>query len=84
MVPAVLLLQLVELALADVAARIGLRSVLHDARDGLDAGRAGKLFELAELVVRVDRLSEHGKHEPALELAARRGVRLFDCHERPL
>src|SRR5205823_773346 len=43
-------LQLVELALADVCARIGPRPVLDEARDRLDAGRTGELLELGELV----------------------------------
>ena len=54
--------------------------MLDDARDRLDAGGTRELLELAELVVRVDRLSEHGYDEPALGLEARRRIGLSDCH----
>ena len=77
---AVLLLQLVELPLADVAAGIGLRAVLDDACDGLDARRPGELLELPELVVGIDGLAEHGEDEPALGLEARRRIGLSFCH----
>ena len=77
---AVLVLELVELPLADVAARIGLRPVLDDAGHGLDARRAGELLELPQLVVGVHCLPEHGEDEPALGLAARRRIGLSFCH----
>jgi hypothetical protein len=37
-----------------------MRTMLHEAPDRLDAGRARELFELRELVVGVDALCEHG------------------------
>ena len=46
------LLQLLELALADVGALRRAGAVLHDAADGLDAGRARELLDLGELLVR--------------------------------
>ena len=54
------LLELVELAFPDVGARVRLAPVLHEARNGLDACRAGELLELRKLVVRIDRLRKHG------------------------
>ena len=43
-------LQLVELAFADVRARVGTGSVLHDLVHRLDSGRPGQLAQLGELV----------------------------------
>jgi succinyl-diaminopimelate desuccinylase len=40
--------------------------VLHQAGHGLDARRAGELLELAQLVVRIHALTEHGEDEAAL------------------
>ena len=74
------MLELLELALADVGARIGVGAVLDDACDRLDAGGARELLELGQLVVRVDALAEHGEDEPALGLGARRGIGLSHCH----
>ncbi len=45
-------LQLLELALADVPPRIGVRALLDDLGDRRDAGRARELAELGELVRR--------------------------------
>jgi len=78
------LLQLVQLALADVRAWIGARPVLDEARDGLDTCRTRKLFELRELVVGIDALREHGQDEPALGLEARRGIGLTGRHRQSL
>ena len=78
------LLQLVQLALADVRARIRARPVLDEARDGLHTRGARKLFELRELVVGIDTLREHGQDEPALGLEARRGIRLTGRHRQSL
>ncbi len=70
----VLLLELLELALADVGAPVGPRAVLDELAARLDAGGADQLAQLAELVLVVHSLREHGEHEPALGLAARRGI----------
>ena len=43
-------LQLLELALADVGARVGRGAVLDELADGLDAGRARQLAELGQLL----------------------------------
>jgi hypothetical protein len=50
--------------------------VLHDSAYGRDARGAGELRQLGELLVRVEALSQHREDEPALGLAARRGIRL--------
>ena len=68
------LLQLLELALADVRARIRARALLDELADRLDARRARELAQLAELLLGVGGLREHGQHEPALGLDARAGV----------
>jgi len=68
---AVLLLQLVELSLADVRAAVGQPTVLDDAADRLDSGGAREfleLGELGELVGAVGSGSEHGDDEPTLGL----------------
>ncbi len=64
----VALLQLLELALADVRALRRAGAVLHDRADRLDARRAGELLDLGELVVGVGTLPEHREDEPALGL----------------
>jgi len=74
------LLQLVELPLADVRAGIGLRAVLHEPRDRLDARGAAELLQLGELAVRIDALSENGQDKAALGLEARRGIGLSRRH----
>ena len=62
------LLQLVELPLADVRARVGKPPVLDDLADRLDAGRPRELLELGELVGAVGSGREHGDEEPTLGL----------------
>jgi len=74
------LLQVGELALADVCARIGARTVLHHRPERLDAGRAGELLELGQLVLGGDALGQHRDDEPALGLGARRRVGLVCRH----
>ena len=64
------LLQLLELALADVRARIRARALLHELGDRLDARGARELAQLAELLLGVGGLGEDGQHEPALGLDA--------------
>ena len=70
------LLQLLELALADVGARVGARRGAGRARRRARRRRCARALELGELVVRVDALREHGEDEPALGLGARRGIGL--------
>src|SRR5690242_18246357 len=57
-----------------------MRTMLNQARDRLDTGRARELLELGKLVVRVDALCEHGEDEPALGLEARRRYGLSHRH----
>ena len=61
-------LQLLELALPDVAAPIRLRAVLDELPHRVDAGRPRQLTELGELLLVVRTLREHGEQEPALGL----------------
>ena len=68
------LLQLLELPLADVRARIRARTLLDELADRLDARGAGELAQLAELLLGVGGLGEDGEHEPALGLDAVHGV----------
>ena len=74
-------LQLLELALADVRARVGMHAVLHELAHRLDARGARELAHLGELVVGVRPLREHGDDEPALglELASGRRVVARSC-----
>ena len=62
------LLQLLELALADVGALRRPRAVLHDAADRLDAGRPGELFDLCELGVGVFPLGQNREDQSPLWL----------------
>ena len=62
------LLQLLELALADVRALRRPGAMLDDRADRLDAGRPRELLDLGELVVGVRTLSQHREDEPALGL----------------
>ena len=56
-------LQLVELALADVGPRIGRGALLDELADRLDARGPRELAQLAQLVLGVGALREHGEHE---------------------
>ena len=64
----VALLQLLELALADVRPLRRAGAVLDDLADRLDARRPGELLDLGQLVGHVRTLSEHREDEPALGL----------------
>ena len=77
----VCLLQLVELAFADVRSRVGSLTLLHELRDWLDAGGAGKFAQLGELLLGIDAPREHGEHESALLLGTGRRVWLVNLHE---
>ena len=70
---AVGLLQLLELALPDVRPPIGLRAMLHDRADRLDAGRARELAQLGDLSGFLGG-REHGQEKSALGLCPGRGV----------
>jgi len=61
-------LQLLELALADVAPGIGLSPVLHEVRDRRNTGGARELVQLGELLGAVGALRENGEEQPALGL----------------
>ena len=68
---AVDLLQLFELALAHIGARIGACTLLHELADRLDTRGAGKLAKLTQLLLGVGGLWENGQDEPAFGLDAR-------------
>jgi len=74
------LLQLGELALADVGARIGPGPVLHHRPERLDPGRARQLLELGQLVLGGYPLGQHRDDEPALGLGPGRRVGLMCRH----
>jgi hypothetical protein len=65
------LLQLLELALADVGARLGACAVLHELSYRLDLRGARELADLAEFGPLVGVRGQHGDDEPALELVGR-------------
>ena len=77
----VLRLQLLELALAHVAAGIRMLPLLHEVADRLDARRASELAQLGELVLGVGALGQHREEVPALGLDARGRVGLTRRHE---
>jgi succinyl-diaminopimelate desuccinylase len=77
---AVRLLQLVQLPLADIRARVGKPPVLNDPPDRLDAGGSRELLELGQLVGAVDPLWEHGNEEPTLGLGRPRAIGLSWSH----
>ncbi len=70
LVAAVRLLQLLELALAHVAARIRVHPALDDLGDRRHARRAGQLAQLRELRVDVRALRHHREEQPTLGLRA--------------
>ena len=70
------LLELGELSLADVRARVGTWPVLDQLGHGLDACGHRELPQFRELAIALDPLGQHGNDESALGLGARRGVRL--------
>jgi len=76
----VCLLQLLELPLADVRARIGKPAMLHDSTDGLHACRPCELLKLREFVETVGAGCEHGNQEPALGLGRPGAIRLSRRH----
>jgi hypothetical protein len=76
----VFVLQLGELALADVGPRIGARAVLHDLADGRDAGCPRQLPQLRQLVFVVGAVREHGEQQPALGLRLERALGIGHRH----
>ena len=74
------LLELLELALADIGARVGALAVLDDLGDRLDAGGARELLQLGELLLGVDPLGEHRDGEPTLGSRPGRGIGLASSH----
>ena len=76
------LLQLDELPLPHVGARIRRGPALQELPDGLDARGAQKLPHLGELVLFVNALGQHGDEEAALRLGPGRGIRLVVGHTR--
>ncbi len=75
-------LQLLQLPLADVRARIGMHAMLHELADGIDARSPRELAQLRELVLGVGPLRQHGDREPALGLHARERIGLALRHQR--
>ena len=75
------LLELMELALADVRPRVGRDAVLDDVTARLDACGSRQLGQLGQLGGRVDSLREHGEKEPPFGLRARAGIRLTYRHD---
>jgi hypothetical protein len=67
------LLQLLKLALPDVAPPVGPHPVLDQLADRLDQGRPRQLAKLGQLLLRVLRMD--GDEEPALGLDDRRSLR---------
>ena len=76
------LLQLDELPLPHVGARIRRGPALQELPDGLHARGAQKLPHLGELVLFVNALGQHGDEEAALRLGPGRGIRLVVGHTR--
>jgi hypothetical protein len=74
------LLQLDELSLSHVGARIRRRPALHERSDRLDSCGPQKLPHLGELVLFVNALGQHGDEEAALRLGPGRGIRLVVGH----
>ena len=79
---AVRVLQLLELALADVGARVrARRGCWTSSADGLDARRARELPDLGELLVGIGTLRQHGDDEPTLRIRPGGGIGLAMGHE---
>ena len=74
------LLQLLELPLADVRARIGPGADLDELSDGLDACRPRELTDLRELLARIGAPRQHGDDEPTLRIRPGGGIGLAMGH----
>ena len=77
---AVRLLQLLDLPLPHVRARVGHAPMLDDLAHWLDSGRARELLELSKLVRPVCAGCEHGEDEPALGLGRPGAIGLSHRH----
>src|SRR4029453_7602318 len=73
-------LELRQLALADVRARVGPLAMLHELADRLHARPAGRLAQLGDLRAGVDAFRGRCEHEPTLGLRTRRWIRLAGRH----
>ena len=73
-------LQLGELALADVGARVGGGALLDDLAHRLDARGAHQLGDLVQLVGGIGARGDHDDAEPALGLGSRHEIRLGFRH----
>ena len=77
---AIRLLELLDLSLADVRARVGEPPVLDDPAHGLDLRRPCELLELGQLVGAVGSRCEHGEQEPTLGLGRPGAIGLSHRH----
>ena len=75
-------LELLELALADVAPRIGPDTMLDDLPDGRHAGGPCQLPQLRELLVTVHAFRQHREQEPPLGLGTACPLELCLRHAR--
>ena len=75
-------LQLLELALAHITARVGARAALDRLRNRLHACGARELAQLAELALGVGALRQHSEQQAALWLRADPELGLA-CRHRP-
>jgi hypothetical protein len=73
-------LELVELPLADVGARIRPQPRLHEGRDGIDAGRPRQLADLGEFLAGIGSLGQDGDDEPTLRIRPGGGIGLAMGH----
>ena len=78
----VCVLQLVELAFADVRPRIGACPVLHDVGDRRNTRCPRELSELRELVLVVGAVRENGEQQPALGLRLEPALGIGHGHGR--
>jgi hypothetical protein len=74
------MLQLLELALADVGAGVRASAALKELGDGLDACRARKLPDLCKLLGGIRSLAHHGDDEPTLRIRPGGGIGLAMGH----
>ena len=79
--PVIHVLQLLELALADVGSRVGRLPSLDEFADRRDACGSQQLAQLAQLLALVHPGAQHGDDESALGLRPGRGVRLVMGHK---
>ncbi len=73
-------LQLLELALADVGGGVRAQARLDHGVDGLDAGRPRQLTDLGELLALIGSLGQDGDDEPTLRIRPGGGIGLALGH----